>query len=63
VIVLAADPSKLPLPAVREEELKPYPDVTVKTVWGASHMIPLEFPLVVVGTALEGTEAELVAVR
>jgi len=40
---------------VKEEEVKPYPDVTVKTVWGASHLIPLEFPLVVVETALEGT--------
>ncbi|KAI9570439.1 Alpha/Beta hydrolase protein [Boletus coccyginus] len=52
VIVLAADPSKTP--CVREEELKPYPHVTAKTVWGASHEIPFEFPLVVVETALEG---------
>ncbi|KAI9570441.1 Alpha/Beta hydrolase protein [Boletus coccyginus] len=51
-IVLAADPSKMP--CVREEELKPYPHVTAKTVWDASHLIPLEFPLVVVETALEG---------
>jgi len=51
-IVLAADPSKAPY--VREEELKPYPHVTAKTVWGASHMILFEFPLVVVETALEG---------
>ncbi|KAI9570442.1 Alpha/Beta hydrolase protein [Boletus coccyginus] len=53
VIVLAADPSNIPC-VIREEELKPYPHVTAKTVLGASHMIPLEFPLVVVETALEG---------
>jgi hypothetical protein len=53
VTVLAADPAKVP--CVREEDLKPYPHVTVKTVWGASHNIPRELPLVVVDTALEGT--------
>ena len=52
--VLAADPSKAP--CVRVEDLKAYPHVNAKTVWNASHMIPFEFPLVVVETALEGTE-------
>lgn len=51
VTVLAADPSKAP--CVREEQLKPYPHVTVKTVWGASHLIPVEVPQVIVETALE----------
>lgn len=55
VTVLAADPSKAP--CVRVEDLEPYPHVIAKTVWGASHVIQLEFPLVVIETALEGAEA------
>ena len=56
VTVLAADPSKLP--CVRAEDMKPYPHVIAKTVWGASHLIPLELPLVVVEAALEGIESQ-----
>lgn len=56
VTVLAADPSKAP--CVREEDLKPYPHVTAKTVWGASHLIPVEVPQVIVETALEGVESQ-----
>ena len=55
VTVLAADPSKFP--CVREEDLRAYPDVTAKTVWGASHLIPFEVPQVVIETALQGTES------
>jgi hypothetical protein len=56
VTVLAADPSKAPCVSV--EDIKPYSHVTAKTVWGASHLIPFEFPLVVVEAALEGTESQ-----
>lgn len=56
VTVLAADPAKAPCVSV--EALKQYSHVTTKTVWGASHLIPLEFPLVVVEAALEGTESQ-----
>ncbi|KAF8552307.1 alpha/beta-hydrolase, partial [Imleria badia] len=48
--VLAADPAKDF--CVREEDLEKYPHVTAKTVWGASHLIPVEYPNVVVETAL-----------
>ncbi|KAH0828839.1 Alpha/Beta hydrolase protein [Lanmaoa asiatica] len=56
VTVLAADPSKGA--CVREEDLKPYPHVTAKTVWGASHLIPVEFPQVIIETALECAESQ-----
>ena len=51
VTLLAADPSKGAV--VKEEELKAYPDVTFKTVWGASHVIPIDAPQVVIDAALE----------
>jgi len=51
VTVLAADPSKEA--CVKEEELKAYPDVTSKTIWGASHMIPLDAPQVIIEAALQ----------
>ena len=56
VIVLAADPSKLSY--VRAEDMKPYPHVVAKTVWGASHLIPQEVPLAIVEAALEGIESQ-----
>jgi len=54
VSVLAADPSKQS--RVREEDLRAYPHVKTKTVFGASHEIPLEFPETVVEAALGGGE-------
>ncbi|KAF8442487.1 alpha beta-hydrolase [Boletus edulis BED1] len=56
VTLLAADPSKVP--CARVEDVKPYPHVIAKTVWGSSHLIPLEAPMVIVETALEGTEVQ-----
>ncbi|KAG6373354.1 hypothetical protein JVT61DRAFT_6501 [Boletus reticuloceps] len=56
VTLLAADPSKAP--CARVEDVKPYPHVIAKTVWGSSHLITLEAPMVVVETALEGTEVQ-----
>ena len=56
VTVLAADPSKEPW--VKEEDLKVYPHVSSKTVWGASHLIPIEAPQAIIETALEGTELQ-----
>ncbi|KIJ60854.1 hypothetical protein HYDPIDRAFT_116719 [Hydnomerulius pinastri MD-312] len=52
--ILAADPSKTP--CVKEEDLKVYPHVIAKTVWGATHSIPREFPEVIVQSALEEIE-------
>ncbi|KAH7915499.1 Alpha/Beta hydrolase protein [Hygrophoropsis aurantiaca] len=52
LIVMGADISLLP--SFRVEEAIPYPHVKTRVVEGATHMIPREFPDVVVETALHG---------
>ena len=54
VTVLAADPSRGAV--VKEEDVKGFPGVAFKTVWGASHMIPIDAPQVIIETALQSTE-------
>ncbi|KAG9309714.1 hypothetical protein JVU11DRAFT_10390 [Chiua virens] len=49
--VLAADPSKDA--CIREEDLKPYPHVTVKTVWGSPHTMHIAYPRDIVEVALQ----------
>ena len=54
--VLAADPSRGSV--VKEEDVKGFPGVAFKTVRGASHVIQIDAPQVIVETALQGTELE-----
>ncbi|KAG9308181.1 hypothetical protein JVU11DRAFT_12352 [Chiua virens] len=53
--VLAADPS-MDDRCMTVEQAKPYPHVTAKTVWGASHNIQRDMPRAIVEAALAPSE-------